>query len=197
MESRAPCLETPSRSVQTSHDRERNFQEPRRLSEEERLEQEEEWVKEALRAYSPAEVFHQRAPIGARSCFGEGVRVIIHSVNAGSIVSEQNGTEPAATTGVVSEDQVKLALRRVKDPDLQLNIIDLGLVYGITVDGTTVKVDMTLTSPACLSGPELMTNAETEVKSLPGVEKVEVNLVWMPFWTPEKMEPRVRAYLGF
>ena len=106
-------------------------------------------------------------------------------------------TEAPATSGVVSEDQVKLALRRVKDPDLQLNIIDLGLVYGIAVDGTTVRVDMTLTSPACPSGPELMTNAEKEVKTLPGVEKVEVNLVWMPFWTPEKMEPRVRAYLGF
>ena len=106
-------------------------------------------------------------------------------------------TDAPATTGVVSEDQVKLALRRVKDPDLQLNIIDLGLVYAIAVDGTTVKVDMTLTSPACPSGPELMTNAQNEVKTLPGVEKVEVNLVWMPFWTPEKMEPRVRAYLGF
>jgi metal-sulfur cluster biosynthetic enzyme len=107
-------------------------------------------------------------------------------------------TEAApATTGIVSEDQVKLALRRVKDPDLQLNIMDLGLVYNIAVDGTTVKIDMTLTSPACPSGPELMTNAEKEVMSLPGVEKVEVNLVWMPFWTPEKMEPRVRAYLGF
>ena len=118
-------------------------------------------------------------------------------------MSDESITTPAAeadapaTTGVVSEDQVKLALRRVKDPDLQLNIIDLGLVYAIAVDGTTVKVDMTLTSPACPSGPELMTNAQNEVKSLPGVEKVEVNLVWMPFWTPEKMEPRVRAYLGF
>jgi metal-sulfur cluster biosynthetic enzyme len=106
-------------------------------------------------------------------------------------------TETPATSGVVSEDQVKLALRRVKDPDLQLNIMDLGLVYAIAVDGTTVKVDMTLTSPACPSGPELMTNAENEIKSLPGVAKVEVNLVWAPFWTPEKMEPRVRAYLGF
>lgn len=106
-------------------------------------------------------------------------------------------TEVPATTGVVSEDQVKLALRRVKDPDLQLNIMDLGLVYGIAVDGTTVKVDMTLTSPACPSGPELMTNAQQEIMTLPGVEKVDVNLVWMPFWTPEKMEPRVRAYLGF
>lgn len=122
-------------------------------------------------------------------------------------MSEESATTPAQTAipagdtpgsnGVVSEDQVKLALRRVKDPDLQLNIIDLGLVYGIAVEGSTVKIDMTLTSPACPSGPELMTNAENEVKSLEGVEKVEVNLVWMPFWTPEKMEPRVRAYLGF
>jgi metal-sulfur cluster biosynthetic enzyme len=105
--------------------------------------------------------------------------------------------EAAASGGAVSEDQVKLALRRVKDPDLQLNIVDLGLVYAIAVEGTTVKIDMTLTSPACPSGPELMTNAENEVKAVPGVEKVEVNLVWAPFWTPEKMEPRVRAYLGF
>jgi metal-sulfur cluster biosynthetic enzyme len=105
--------------------------------------------------------------------------------------------EAAASDEVVSEDQVKLALRRVKDPDLNLNIVDLGLVYTIAIEGTTVKIDMTLTSPACPSGPELMTNAEAEVKSLPGVEKVEVNLVWAPFWTPEKMEPRVRAYLGF
>lgn len=119
-------------------------------------------------------------------------------------MTDESTTTPAptssdspTTSGVVSEDQVKLALRRVKDPDLQLNIIDLGLVYGIAVDGTTVKIDMTLTSPACPSGPELMTNAEKEVMSVPGVEKVEVNLVWMPFWTPEKMEPRVRAYLGF
>jgi len=102
-----------------------------------------------------------------------------------------------ATTGVVSEDQVKLALRRVKDPDLNLNILDLGLVYGIQVDGTKVKVDMTLTSPGCPSGPEIMGDAEEQIKSLPGVDEVQMNLVWSPFWTPEKMEPRVRAYLGF
>jgi metal-sulfur cluster biosynthetic enzyme len=105
--------------------------------------------------------------------------------------------EAPATTGVVSEDQVKLALRRVKDPDLNLNILDLGLVYGITVDGAKVKIDMTLTSPGCPSGPEIMGDAEREIKTLPGVEEVLMNLVWQPFWTPEKMEPRVRAYLGF
>jgi metal-sulfur cluster biosynthetic enzyme len=103
----------------------------------------------------------------------------------------------SAGAGGVSVDQVKLALRRVKDPDLHLNIIDLGLVYDIAVDGAKVKVDMTLTSPACPSGPEIMGEAERELKAIEGVESVEVNLVWAPFWTPEKMEPRVRAYLGF
>ena len=112
-------------------------------------------------------------------------------------LSVATGEESTDTPGVVSEDQVKLALRRVMDPDLNLNILDLGLVYGIEVKGSKVKVDMTLTSPGCPSGPEIMMNAEQEIKSLPGVESVEMNLVWMPFWTPEKMEPRVRAYLGF
>lgn len=112
-------------------------------------------------------------------------------------MSEKTEGSAAVTAPVVSEDQVKLALRRVKDPDLNLNIMDIGLVYAIAVNGAHVSVDMTLTSPACPSGPELMGNAEKEVMSLPGVEKVDVNLVWTPFWTPEKMEPRVRAYLGF
>lgn len=100
------------------------------------------------------------------------------------------------TTHAFSEDQVKLALRRVKDPDLHINIVDLGLVYGIRLDANVVNVDMTLTSPACPSGPELVDGVEREVGTIPGVEKVQVNIVWTPFWTPDRIEPRVRAYLG-
>lgn len=96
----------------------------------------------------------------------------------------------------VSEDQVKLALRRVKDPDLNLNVMDLGLVYAIRVDGAKVNIDMTLTSPACPSGPQIMGDIEKEARSVPGVDDVQVNLIWTPFWTPDKIEPRVRAYLG-
>src|SRR5947207_14119340 len=92
-------------------------------------------------------------------------------------------SQAPGTAGVVSEDQVKLALRRVKDPDLQLNVVDLGLIYGIAVDGTTVKIDMTLTSPACPSGPELMPNAEKEVLSLRGVGKGGGTRVWLRFGT--------------
>ena len=110
--------------------------------------------------------------------------------------------EPAADAeapagGAVTTDQVRLALRRVKDPELNLNILDLGLIYDIGVTGTDVRVDMSLTSPGCPSGPEIMGDAERQLRTIPGVGDVAVNLVWSPPWTPERIEPRVRAYLGF
>ena len=98
--------------------------------------------------------------------------------------------------GVVTRDQVRLALRRVKDPELNLNIVDLGLVYDMDVAGDLVRVDMSLTSPACPSGPDIMRDAEDQLRKLDGVREVEMNLVWSPPWTPERIEPRVRAYLG-
>jgi len=112
---------------------------------------------------------------------------------------QHDGTAGAASAEapVVSEDQVKAVLRRVKDPELNLNIVDLGLVYGIAVEGTTVRVDMSLTSPGCPSGPEIMGEAEKQLRTMPGVTDVVMNLVWSPYWTPERIEPRVRAYLGF
>jgi metal-sulfur cluster biosynthetic enzyme len=139
------------------------------------------------------------AAVTAHSASDPRPTVVDDTISEGEAIplSVATGEEEPDVPGVVSEDQVKLALRRVKDPDLNLNILDLGLVYGIEVKGAKVKVDMTLTSPGCPSGPEIMMNAEQEIGALPGVESVEMNLVWMPFWTPEKMEPRVRAYLGF
>jgi len=114
--------------------------------------------------------------------------------------SSDSPAEPKATSssdeGPPTADQVKLALRKVKDPELNLNIIDLGLVYDIAVDGSDVNIDMTLTSPGCPAGPQIMGDIERAVKSLPGVASVNLNLVWDPFWTPDKIEPRVRAYMG-
>jgi metal-sulfur cluster biosynthetic enzyme len=97
----------------------------------------------------------------------------------------------------VTEDQVRLALRRVRDPELNLNIVDLGLVYAIRVDGAKAEVDVSLTSPGCPSGAEILKNAEDEVKATEGLESAVINLVWSPPWTPDRIEPRVRAYLGF
>jgi metal-sulfur cluster biosynthetic enzyme len=96
----------------------------------------------------------------------------------------------------ISPDQVKLALRKVKDPELGLNIVDLGLVYDIIVTNNDIHVDMTLTSPGCPAGPQIMTDVERALQALPGAGDVELNLVWSPYWTPERIEPRVRAYMG-
>jgi len=110
----------------------------------------------------------------------------------------QPDASPAAPspTPPPTADQVKLALRKVKDPELNLNIVDLGLVYDVDVDGSEVYVDMTLTSPGCPAGPQITGDVERAVKAVPGVTAVHLNIVWDPFWTPDKIEPRVRAYMG-
>ena len=97
----------------------------------------------------------------------------------------------------VTEEQVRRSLRGVKDPELNLNIVDLGLVYDIIVseDGA-VDVKMTLTSPGCPSGPEIMNDAEQAVRGVDGVTDAKIELIWEPYWTPERIDPRVRAFLG-
>jgi len=120
-----------------------------------------------------------------------------HRVGAATPDDTRPAESAAAGAPPPTIDQVKLVLRRVKDPELNLNILDLGLVYDIRVAGGIVEVDMTLTSPGCPSGPEIMGDAERQLRTMPGVSEVVMNLVWSPFWTPDKIEPRVRAYLGF
>ncbi|PHX96059.1 MAG: aromatic ring hydroxylase [Gemmatimonadetes bacterium] len=111
--------------------------------------------------------------------------------------SPESGATTTTNLGGITPDLVKLALRRVKDPDVNLNIIDMGLIYDVRITGNDVTVDMSLTSPACPSGPEIMKDAEEQLKTLEGVGKVEINLVWSPPWGPDRIEPRVRTYLGF
>jgi metal-sulfur cluster biosynthetic enzyme len=102
----------------------------------------------------------------------------------------------AATTPVTTPDEARAVLREVKDPELNLNIVDLGLVYDVRVDGSVISVDMTLTSPGCPSGTEIMEEAQRQLRQMPGVTDARINLVWTPFWSPERIEPRVRAYMG-
>jgi metal-sulfur cluster biosynthetic enzyme len=95
-------------------------------------------------------------------------------------------------------DTIRKALRAVKDPELNLNIVDIGLVYDIEVaDPGDVRVQMTLTSPGCPAGAEIIGDVKRVVGDLEGVSSVDVDLVWEPYWTPEKMDPRVRTFLGF
>jgi metal-sulfur cluster biosynthetic enzyme len=99
---------------------------------------------------------------------------------------------------MVNPETVRKALRQVKDPELGLNIIDIGLIYDVAVnDEGDVHVKMTLTSPGCPSGAEIMQDAKLVIEELEGVRSANLELVWEPYWTPDKMDPRVKAFMGF
>ena len=98
---------------------------------------------------------------------------------------------------MLTTDLVRKALKGVKDPELGLNVVDIGLIYDVTVsEAGDVHITMSLTSPGCPSGPEIMGDVKSVVSDREGVNSVEVELVWEPYWTPDRMDPRVRAFLG-
>lgn len=96
----------------------------------------------------------------------------------------------------LTEQQVQDALRTVVDPEIQQNIVDLGLIYGIDIaqDGS-ITVTMTLTTPFCPLGAEILRGVK-EALYAAGAEKVDVDLVWDPLWTPARMAPALRELLG-
>lgn len=97
---------------------------------------------------------------------------------------------------MVSEADVKKALRTVKDPELNLDLVVLGLIYDIQVDGGHVDVTMSLTSPMCPVAGELVNQARAAVEGVDGVESAEVELTFSPPWTAERINPTIRAALG-
>lgn len=98
----------------------------------------------------------------------------------------------------INDDSVRQALREVIDPELGENLVDLGLVYGIATAGTEVVVDLTLTTPSCPLHASLHGAAERAIRSyVPGVETVDVRLVFDPPWCPDRMTPEAKRRLGF
>jgi len=100
------------------------------------------------------------------------------------------------TTAVLNEEVARSALRQVKDPELDMNIVELGLVYDVEIDDGAVRVRMTLTSPGCPAGPMITNDAYRVLRALDGVKDVNIEIVWEPYWTPERIDPKVRALLG-
>jgi len=98
---------------------------------------------------------------------------------------------------MIENDTLVSALRTVKDPELNVNIVDLGLVYSIQTQETEVNVEMTLTSPACPAGPEILRNAVAALEQVEGVSKANVRLVMSPPWTPERLSDAARDELGY
>jgi metal-sulfur cluster biosynthetic enzyme len=97
---------------------------------------------------------------------------------------------------MVTQDQVRKALRKVKDPELNLDLVVLGLIYDIQIDGGVVDVTMSLTSPACPVAGQILDQAREAVEGLEGVERANVELTFSPPWTPERIPPMIRSALG-
>ncbi len=95
----------------------------------------------------------------------------------------------------LSVDRVMNALRNCYDPEIPVNIVDLGLIYNIAIDNDSVKVRMTLTTMGCPAHAYLMQQVQSEVEKIPGVKKAEVDIVWDPPWTPDKMSPEAKQRL--
>ena len=111
---------------------------------------------------------------------------------------------PASSTGAPSAlpearltDDIIAALKTVYDPEIPSDIYELGLIYKIDIaDDRAVSIEMTLTTPNCPSAQELPTMVENAVASVPGVGVVNVNLVWDPAWTPDRMTDEARLVLN-
>ena len=109
-------------------------------------------------------------------------------------------TPRSAGNGAATEEDAWRALRRCYDPEIPVNVVDLGLVYDLTVSpvrgGSHVAVKLTLTAPGCGMGPAIAADAHARLLALPGVASAEVQLVWDPPWSAEMMSPEGKRVLG-
>lgn len=109
--------------------------------------------------------------------------------------SERQATPTEETP---TEETVREALRSVDDPEAGMNIVELGLVYGIDVEADRIRVRMTMTSAACPMGDYLTEAARDAVlRAYPQIGQIDVDLVWEPMWTPEMMSEEARNFFGW
>ena len=102
------------------------------------------------------------------------------------------------TETMPSDDRIREALAKVDDPEVGINIVDLGLVYKIEVTAQRIRVEMTMTTPACPMGDLITDNARRAVAALvPEDVAVDIELVWDPFWTPDRMSEAAKQTLGW
>ena len=96
----------------------------------------------------------------------------------------------------VTKENVLEVLSDVYDPEIPIDIVNLGLVYEVEVEGTVVNLKMTMTSPGCPAAREIVLESQTLVSEMDGVTEANVEIVWDPPWTPEKMSDEARVSMG-
>lgn len=97
---------------------------------------------------------------------------------------------------MVTEEEVQEALRECYDPEVPVNVVDLGLVYSIRVSDSEVHVKMTLTAPGCPMHEEISEDVKKRIEQIEGVNEAIVEIVWEPLWTPERMTLEAKKKLG-
>jgi metal-sulfur cluster biosynthetic enzyme len=113
-------------------------------------------------------------------------------------IQTQEGTQTETQDDAVGLRELVLeALKSVHDPELGINIVDLGLVYGVDIEEDTVHVTYTLTSMGCPIGPMIEAEINQYLSGVPGVEHISAEMVLRPAWTPEMMSEEAKAALGF
>jgi metal-sulfur cluster biosynthetic enzyme len=126
--------------------------------------------------------------------------IMEHFMSGVPMLRKTGGIHPSesrAAEGETAVDHVRDALRRVIDPELGYNIVDLGLIYDVTIeDGGVTTVTMTTTTPGCPATNYLKTGAGEAARTVEGVEFVDVKLTYEPRWTPEMMAPEAKAHFG-
>ena len=153
-------------------------------------------------ARSAAEIGRLRRPLVARSSSPEMTRMASCSSKltiAGTYCIPGGSYKgPGSIVGmIVDEEEVTEALSNVIDPELGLDFVELGLVYGVEIDGGTVTVTFTLTTPACPIGPQVSEQMQEFVGEIEGVQEVVTNMVFTPPWTPDKMSEDAKFALGY
>jgi len=111
-------------------------------------------------------------------------------------VPHQAAAQPVDLAQPLSEDLVFQALRKCRDPEIPVNIVDLGLIYDVRIAEDLVNVKMTLTTQGCGMGGYISQEAEEQIRSLPGVREARVEIVWDPPWNPSMISEAGRKVLG-
>lgn len=156
-----------------------------------------------LRLLEGSEVFlRRRGRSGYTVLTGSGVLASVSARDADALGEDeqQRGHSTGADAGESTQESVWKELRQVYDPEIPVDIVELGLVYGCTLEpaegGLRVSVRMTLTAPGCAVGELIVQEISQRVSALPGVASVNVELVWDPPWSPERMSEAARVQLG-
>jgi metal-sulfur cluster biosynthetic enzyme len=87
-------------------------------------------------------------------------------------------------------------LKQIYDPEVGINIVDMGLIYSLDIADNKVEITMTLTSPGCPAGPQILSQVDNQVKTLDGIEDVDIKVVWSPPWSPDMLSEEARDQLG-